>query len=159
MIENIPASRGSYVLVGKLKKDCTLKIGSLGEFSLNPGYYFYCGNARGRGGLRSRIGHHCTMEKKIHWHIDYFAQNIFWKSVFWCADESVNECCLIKTFNSIKEVTHPIKGFGASDCKNGCTSHLCYSSSYLYPQSLIQRNLRSGVLLHQTSLARNLIES
>ena len=71
---DLPADKGTYILVADMVQMKRLEIGSLGEFDIIPGFYAYVSSAFGSGGLRARIGHHLEPTTEPHWHIDYLLQ-------------------------------------------------------------------------------------
>ena len=96
-----------------------LTIGRLGAFRFPAGRYVYTGSARRN--LEARIARHRRRDKKLRWHIDYLlaAPGVRVLSV---RRSRRDECALNRsTSGSI-----PVPGFGASDCRAGCGSHLKY---------------------------------
>ena len=53
---DLPADKGTYILIVQVSKMKRLAIGSLGELDIIPGFYAYVGSAFGSGRLRARIG-------------------------------------------------------------------------------------------------------
>ena len=70
-MNEVPESKGVYVLIVWVKQTQRLVIGRLGRFTLIPGFYGYLGSACGHGGIRARITHHLVPAGEPHWHIDY----------------------------------------------------------------------------------------
>ena len=107
----------TYQLYIKLDKTIKLQIGKLGKFTFPKGDYIYTGSAKKN--INTRIKRHFSKNKKNYWHIDYLLENKhvkilkFLKSTF-------SECILNQS--NIGEIL--IKGFGSSDCKQNCKSHL-----------------------------------
>ena len=109
----------SYQIIFILKKTVELEIGRLGKYTFPVGKYIYTGSAKKN--IDQRIQRHQNKNKKLHWHIDYLL----------CRDEcqiqkitksDLDECNLNKsTVGNIITA-----GFGASDCRKGCISHLKY---------------------------------
>ena len=107
----------SYQLYIKLTKTIKLKIGKLGEFIFPKGNYIYTGSAKKN--IDARIKRHLSKDKKNHWHIDYLLENKHIKiSKFY--KSNLSECNLNQSTNG-KVI---VKGFGSSDCKENCKSHL-----------------------------------
>ena len=77
----------------------------------------YTGGAR--RAIEARIERHLSKVKKFHWHIDYLlgADGVCVRKVFRHAED---EC----TVNQQVHGSVLTKGFGASDCRSGCVSHL-----------------------------------
>lgn len=107
----------SYQLLIQLTEAVDIVIGKLGRFHFAPGVYCYTGSAKKN--LAARMQRHQAKIKKMKWHIDYLLTNpqaVIIKTIV--SDEM--ECILNQqTAGSI-----PIPGFGASDCRNKCGSHL-----------------------------------
>jgi len=94
-----------------------VRIGSLGSFDFPAGLYIYTGSARRN--FEARITRHLSTAKKMHWHIDYLlaAPGVKVREVRRFAEA---EC----TINQSLDGDIPVIGFGASDCRAGCGSHL-----------------------------------
>jgi len=117
----------SYQLTIEISAAVTLQIGRLGNFTFRPGAYLYSGSAR--RGLRSRINRHLRREKKLRWHIDYLLDSPV--AIDYLLDSPVAEVrrVLISTRPECELVRKGgglvvVPGFGASDCRSGCASHL-----------------------------------
>ena len=129
MIETrIPKKPGIYTLVIIVIQPFRKKIGKLGYHNFPMGTYTYTGSAIGvkSSNLYSRIGRHLKSKKKMHWHIDYFLSSDkarMWGVVFLETDSKL-ECKIAQKLFGINGADSIIKGFGASDCHNGCKSHL-----------------------------------
>jgi Uri superfamily endonuclease len=52
---DLPEDKGTYVLIASVAQMKRVKIGSLGESGIVPGFYAYVGSAFGAGGLPSPI--------------------------------------------------------------------------------------------------------
>lgn len=109
----------TYRLFIRVEAPLRLPVGRLGSFDLPPGDYVYTGSARRN--LEARIARHLRRDKPLHWHIDYLlaAPGV---RVTRVVRSRLEECRL----NQSQAGTLPIPGFGASDCKHGCGSHLKY---------------------------------
>ena len=119
---DLPAARGTYVLVLKLENSVTAQAGRLGTAHLEAGWTIYVGSAHGPGGLRARLRRHLRPDKAVHWHIDALTA-VAPVSVIWVDTSPVRlECVWARTLAALPGVTIPLKGFGSSDC--GCESHL-----------------------------------
>jgi Uri superfamily endonuclease len=70
----LPADKGTYVLIASVPQMKRIEVGQLGEFEIVPGFYSYVGSAFGEGELAVRIGHHLESAAAPHWHIDYLLQ-------------------------------------------------------------------------------------
>jgi len=123
-MHEISSKKGNYTIVFRLEERTRQKLHRFNEVVFTPGYYFYCGSAHGSGGLKSRIARHLTKSSKKFWHIDYLKDLLFPIEVWYQASLEKNECSFCKTFHDQMGGEIPIKGFGSSDCKNKCESHL-----------------------------------
>jgi len=129
-VEKLP-ERGVYTLIIFVEAKTMLRINGGNGPSLVKGYYAYTGSALGNGAtsMRKRVERHLRKQKNRHWHIDYLLADDKAKvEAVIAAQTSINqECRVNKLIQKIKGTTIPITGFGASDCTQGCTSHLVYS--------------------------------
>lgn len=107
----------TYQLLIEVSMPVQIPVGKLGEFTFPAGRYVYTGSARRN--IEARIARHLSADKKLRWHIDYLL-----------ADSQVQ---VIRVMRSVRAecVVHQatpgdilIDGFGASDCRAGCRSHL-----------------------------------
>lgn len=122
--------KGNYTLIILLKAPSRVKIARYGWFKLDKGYYAYTGSALGQGAvsLRRRVARHFRKEKKKHWHIDYLltSRTACITAVVAAPSKDNKECEISSLIRNIEGATVPITGFGASDCKHNCTSHLIH---------------------------------
>ncbi len=134
--------RGAYLLVLRLEKPQTLKVGSLGELSFKPGYYVYVGSAMGAGGVEGRVRRHLKFTSRTNgkpkWHVDYLLRGSFKPiEVFIISSEERIECKVSLLVEISAKYTFP--GFGSSDCLGGCRGHLHYFNSN--PLTILSRIL------------------
>ena len=115
-------ARGSYALVVRLDRPARIAVGRLGVVSLAPGDYFYCGSAL--SGLRARVARHLRAEKRLRWHVDYLLAVAQIADVWACESPERLECRLAEELGRQPGASHPVPGFGSSDCR--CRSHLVY---------------------------------
>ena len=122
-----PATPLSYVLWIRIETTLALNIGALGPCYLPAGTYSYTGSARRHPEARllRHLGHR---QRRRRWHIDYVLTQPD------CTVVDVRlwhepECRL----NQRLPGAILIPGFGASDCRAGCGSHLRYLGPGLYP--------------------------
>jgi len=122
--------KGTYTLVILLEKKARMEVQKYGSFILQKGYYTYTGSALGDGSvsLQNRIARHLKKRKVKHWHIDFLLVNKNAAVIaVVAAGNSVNrECQVNDAIKNVEGATVPIVGFGASDCKHNCGSHLVY---------------------------------
>ncbi len=116
-----PASpHRSYQLHIDVPRRVSVTVGRLGTFHFPAGRYVYTGSARRNMGARLR--RHRTKHKPLRWHIDYLlaAPGVTVEEVH---RFTADECTLNLRTGGIL----PVAGFGASDCRRGCGSHLKYA--------------------------------
>jgi Uri superfamily endonuclease len=124
----------TYCLEFVLEKPATVRIGKLGTFVFQAGYYIYVGSARKN--MQQRIARHLRIAKKQFWHIDYLRPyadiKAVWRSTL---SEQHIVALLARDFES------PVAKFGASDTNK--VSHLFFSRKtaalFCYPLSLLTR--------------------
>ena len=121
------ADAGVYRLWIDLRRPVTVTVGRLGAWRLAVGTYVYVGSARRN--LAARLARHRRRDKVLRWHIDYLlarpeATICRVETRAWRAGA---ECRWARqTRREGGEVA--IKGFGASDCREGCGAHLLLMS-------------------------------
>jgi len=115
----MPAAPCTYQLYFTLDAPVSVTVGKLGTFAFPAGRYVYTGSAKRN--LEARLRRHQAKEKKLKWHIDYLltAPGVHMREI---KRSEEGECSL----NQATGGTIPVPGFGASDCRNGCGSHLKY---------------------------------
>lgn len=109
----------TYQLHIELAQDVAIQVGRLGRFRFPAGCYRYTGSARRN--LVARVRRHLSNDKKLRWHIDYLlmAKGARITHVSLSAE---TECdCNGQVAGRII-----VPGFGASDCRASCGSHLKY---------------------------------
>ena len=107
----------SYSLFIRVEKPQIITIGRFGSFEFISGNYIYSGSARRN--LLARVNRHLRQEKKLRWHIDYLlsAPAVVIVKVL---VSTISECALVAAGGG----SILVPGFGASDCRSGCGSHL-----------------------------------
>ncbi len=117
-------SFSTYCLQIQISRKISINIGKLGKVDFPKGIYLYCGSARKN--FDARINRHLARNKKIRWHIDYLLASKYSKIIkiekFELGEHT--ECSLVKYYVLNNTAEKFADGFGASDCKNGCRSHL-----------------------------------
>ncbi|MFC1996272.1 DUF123 domain-containing protein [Chloroflexota bacterium] len=143
VIQTIPQEPGSYILWLHLPVSQDLTVGRLGRFNFPIGEYVYQGSAHGPGGLRSRLGRHLVGGDQPHWHIDRLrtatqVRGFGFKTSALHKQNAPHlistECNWSQLLASLPEASLPAPGFGASDCRFGCTAHLVH-----FPMDIQQR--------------------
>jgi Uri superfamily endonuclease len=109
----------SYQLLIELPRPATITVGRLGTFQFAAGRYLYTGSARRN--FEARIARHLRREKTLRWHIDYLLAAPGAR-VTEVRRSTREECALNQASTGAVAVT----GFGASDCRAACGSHLKY---------------------------------
>ncbi len=149
------STTGIYTLLLFLSKEVTVDIGKLGKQRFPEGYYTYTGSALGKGAssLKHRIARHLRKEKRKFWHIDYLLadENVSVEAVVAAETNENMECNLNSYLKNIMGATVPVTGFGASDCKKNCGSHMLYFPEIENVDLLVQKLVRhlqssSGIL-------------
>jgi Uri superfamily endonuclease len=125
---------GCYSLIIDLKLKKTVRVGKLGEAIFPTGTYIYTGSAM--KGLGARLKRHCRRKKKIHWHIDHLLtlREARITKVILYPPAPGQECCQNQRFAARPGARVILKGFGASDCKSGCGSHLFFFAEHFLPK-------------------------
>lgn len=109
----------TYQLYIHLARSQWIGVGQLGRFQFPAGRYLYTGSARRN--LIARVRRHLAKQKTLRWHIDYLlakpqarvtAVELFAEGECHCNQQVRGE--------------QIVPGFGASDCRAGCGSHLKY---------------------------------
>ncbi len=115
--------RGAYMLVIELRRPRRIAVGRLGRLRFAAGLYIYCGSAL--RGLHARIKHHLAPRyKRPHWHIDHLLRHARVVDVL-AIESSVNaECTLVRNVAALTGAVPAARGFGSSDCRRRCGSHL-----------------------------------
>lgn len=113
----IDSAARTYQLLIEVAGPVRVRIGHLGTFEFPAGIYLYTGSALRN--FEARVRRHLARAKKMHWHIDYLlaAPGVRVLEVRRHAD---GECRVNQRVGG--EIT--VAGFGASDCRAGCRSHL-----------------------------------
>lgn len=124
-------NRGVYTLIIFLSKETCLRIGKLGARRFPKGYYAYTGSALGTGAssLSRRVSRHLRKEKPKLWHIDYLLahENAIVTAVMVAKTNKKLECKMNHFIKRESKTKVPVVGFGSTDCRENCESHLLYS--------------------------------
>ena len=132
---------GVYTLLLVISKEVTLTVGKIGKQKFTKGHYTYTGSALGKGAsLKNRIGRHLKKEKQMFWHIDYLLANkdVSIEAIVVAETIEKIECKVNSFLKAASGAKVQVKGFGASDCKSQCESHLLYFQRIVSPNKLIQ---------------------
>jgi Uri superfamily endonuclease len=119
LVSQLPPDKNwiSYALFIRVAKTQNIRIGKFGLFTFVAGDYIYSGSAR--RSICARVNRHLRSEKKLRWHIDFLlaAPELEITKV---RISTMAECQLVAAGGG-KVV---VNGFGASDCRHDCGSHL-----------------------------------
>ncbi|MFQ5823475.1 MAG: DUF123 domain-containing protein [bacterium] len=120
------SDQGAYQILIDLTSEALIKIGALGNIYFPAGCYVYTGSAL--HGLSARVARHLRAEKSLHWHIDYLLTYEFSRiiQIHLFPSQLRLECQLNQTMRKKLSAQPFAPGFGASDCTNGCISHISY---------------------------------
>lgn len=101
----------------RVSRPVQVTVGRFGTFNFPAGWYVYTGSARRN--FEARVRRHLSPHKTLRWHIDYLlaAPGVAIRDVRRTTEA---ECALNQQLAG--EVI--VAGFGASDCRAGCVSHL-----------------------------------
>ncbi|WP_242463252.1 GIY-YIG nuclease family protein [Rhodocyclus tenuis] len=107
----------TYQIIFDLPAPARIAVGRFGSFDFPAGRYCYTGSAR--RAFEARIRRHLSREKRLRWHIDYLlsAPGVRIVDVHRL---TLPECEVNR--QTAGEVV--VAGFGASDCRAACGSHL-----------------------------------
>ena len=129
----VPKIPGIYSLVIDVSAYAYVFVGAMGILSFSPGYYIYTGSARGKASmnLHYRLRRHLQDTKKERWHIDYLLKHVTTRlrNVFYFETLKDLECAVTQSIVKAPSVHAIHNGFGASDCRNRCYSHLCQAEN------------------------------
>jgi Uri superfamily endonuclease len=108
-----------YVVLTRVPRRTRLPVGSLGEITLERGWYAYVGSAaRAR---EARVARHLALEKPLRWHADYLF-TAFAAARAWLVDGADGECELAAALAALPGADRRPRRFGAGDCR--CAGHL-----------------------------------
>ena len=140
-------TRGTYTLIAFLPKETCLSVGRLGLCKFPRGHYAYTGSALGVGasGLRGRVSRHLRKEKKKFWHIDFLLanENITLTDVVAAQTSTKLECEMNRYIKENGGAEIPVPGFGASDCRQSCKSHLLFFPDIIKGDILVRKVVES----------------
>ena len=125
----IPPKPGVYTLVIVVDNPVSIRVGSLGLLPFPKGVYAYTGSALGKSvNLRNRLMRHLGSRARLKWHIDYLleAEDVRVEAVVFATTNRRAECAVSKLILERLGREPVFRGFGSSDCKEGCPTHLCF---------------------------------
>lgn len=153
---------GIYTLLLFASEEVTLTVGKLGKQRFRRGYYTYTGSALGKGAtsLKHRIARHLRKEKTRFWHIDYLLadENVSVEAVLAAETSKKMECEVNSYIKGIEGAEVPVKGFGASDCRKNCGSHLLFFPDIINVKDLVNKTVEFARTLSNRVSVLNLKE-
>jgi Uri superfamily endonuclease len=135
------STSGIYTLLLFVKNETTVTVGKLGKQQFPRGYYTYTGSALGKGAsLKNRLARHLKKQKQMFWHIDYLLadKNVSVKAIIAVETRKKMECDINSYLKNMFDPKILVKGFGSSDCKKKCGSHLLFFSKNVETEKFIQ---------------------
>lgn len=113
----------TYRLLMAVAETQVVVVGRLGASTFPAGRYAYTGSAR--RALEARVRRHLMGARRLHWHIDHLlaAPGVRVLAVERFADAE----CVVNAATPGRIV---VPGFGATDCRAGCGSHLKWLGVY-----------------------------
>lgn len=127
VVDDLVGRQGAYALVFRNMRSRRVRTGALGSLSYDPGIWVYVGSAMGKGSasLGRRLGRHFHGAEKKHWHIDHLlSEGAKILGAFWIENKRRYECRLVAALQRSGYFTDGPRGFGSSDCRSGCGTHL-----------------------------------
>lgn len=124
-----------------------MELPALGSHLMKAGIYCYCGSAKGPGGLSARVSRHLNMKTKRFWHYDYLKEYLHIDEVWWQTGEDSQECEFAQMLANGQGAEMPIPGFGSSDCKKKCISHLIFFKNIQIINITYKNHKESGFFL------------
>lgn len=124
---------GTYILLVWVSEAMPVRVGGLGAFDLQAGYYLYVGSAL--RGLRARLLRHLRTEKRLHWHIDHLLATARVVEIWTHCGKERYECAWARALAASGDLLPSVARFGSSDCD--CPTHLFYSPSRPRLQALL----------------------
>jgi Uri superfamily endonuclease len=125
-----PRRPGTYTLLIRVSRPVAVRVGRLGVHEFPAGVYAYTGSALGVTSvtLRTRIARHLAARKTVRWHVDHLLLAPVSRvvAVVFVEDPRRLECAVVQALDAVPGCRHVVRGFGASDCRSGCSSHLHY---------------------------------
>ena len=118
---------GCYIAVFHLSPARWVRVGRLGRFRFEAGFYLYVGSAQRN--LEKRLERHARKKKPLRWHIDYLSSRAQMIGAVVAPGTKRQECELAAELGEMFEPAVP--GFGASDCR--CPGHLFYTPGLPQP--------------------------
>lgn len=151
LTEKFP-TKGIYTLIVFLSNDTQLKVGKLGIQTFPAGYYTYTGSALGKGAssLKQRVTRHLKKQKRKFWHIDFLLahENATIITIIAVQTSRKLECKMNQYIRERLKTKIPVVGFGASDCKENCKSHLLFFSDIAKEKVLVKKIVKCTRLMN-----------
>jgi Uri superfamily endonuclease len=134
--------KGVYLLITELRESMYIEVGKLGVFFFPGGYYVYTGSAM--NGVQQRVRRHTGQRKKLRWHIDYLLRYGRVRGIIILSSEDKIECRVNQMVKGLLKGRVIVPGFGSSDCKEKCGSHLLLIEKDGFNQGLLEKLLNQA---------------
>ncbi len=144
---------GLYVFLMRLTEPQLVKVGALGVFEFDEGWYLYTGRAK--RSLAKRVERHWSLKQKLRWHIDHLATAPTSEPVGAIVipnSAGISECYLNQMIGQMFAGQVPAPGFGASDCREGCPAHLFFSRAPVSLLAMAQVHSQAAILMPQAGI-------
>jgi Uri superfamily endonuclease len=125
-LSGIPDKPGTYYLHLIVPVPVRIQVGRMGSISFEKGQYIYCGSALGPGGLKARLRRHLEGSGRLHWHIDWLRRDAEVAGYGYLPGAVKKECVWSRDLLALPEAQLLVPGFGSSDCRLACPTHLVY---------------------------------
>ena len=137
---------GVYQLWIEVSQQMGVQIGHLGRFVFPVGRYIY--TDRASRGLRARVSRHAVGGQRKHWHIDYLLAEEYARivSVVLASPDPNDECAANQRAGDGGRCI--ALGFGSSDCRAGCTTHL-WRITEPWPTEPLRRPIEGRISEHR----------
>ena len=144
---------GLYVFLMRLIEPQTVQVGALGLFDFAAGWYLYTGRAK--KGLAKRVERHWSLKQTLRWHIDFLTTAPSSEpvgAIVIPSSAGLSECYLNRMIGQKFGGQIPAPGFGASDCRQGCPSHLYFSPAPVSLLAIARVHAKAAVLIPQAGI-------
>ncbi len=119
-LEELKCEKGIYALFAFLPMSKAILVPRYGIVQFSSGTYIYVGSGKGKRAtsLGWRLQRHFSQKKKSFWHIDYYFKVIPPSIGVVVLTTEKTECELLMYIELKTKASHPILGFGSTDCSN-----------------------------------------
>jgi Uri superfamily endonuclease len=124
MVTECDTRPGTYALPLVPEIVGTVRIGRLGDLTLDGGVFVYVGSALGPGGVAARCRHHRRIATRPHWHLDHLRPACQVLAIWVAYGQERREHLWALALGQLPDARWPLLRFGASDCR--CPAHLLW---------------------------------